>query len=143
MDGLEGEVVDFHLSCIDCGISIFNIFLAFKDYTGERAWEIWALGLTSGGKGNETVGQPWWWETCWWTIYFQPSLVGTSGCIDTCGGIGMLGKFLGGWYGSLAGQRCNLPWPTKLKNPTWNKWFKSCRSTSKWIENRGLLWPHC
>jgi hypothetical protein len=43
--------------------------------------------------GSETVGQPWRWEAGWLTISFQPSLAGGSGCIDTCGGTRIPGKF--------------------------------------------------
>ena len=60
MDGMEGEITAFTLSCIGCGISFFNIFLACKDSTGEITGEILTLGLTGGGKGNDTVGQPRW-----------------------------------------------------------------------------------
>jgi hypothetical protein len=35
VDGLEGEVVAFPLSCTGCGISTFNLLLAFEDCTGE------------------------------------------------------------------------------------------------------------
>jgi hypothetical protein len=71
---------------------VFNLSLACEDCTGETTGAISTLGLIGGGKGNDTMGHPWWWETGWWKIYFQPSFAGTSGCKDTCGGMGMPGK---------------------------------------------------
>jgi hypothetical protein len=35
IDGMEGEVVDFPLSCTGCEISVFNILLVCEDYICE------------------------------------------------------------------------------------------------------------
>ena len=109
-------------------------------------WSAWAFGLNGGGgggNGNNTIGQPLWCVAGWWTISCQPSLAGGSGCIETWGGTQIPEKFWCGWKGGLSGQGRRIPWPTRLKKPTWKRCFSSCRSTSKRIENHGLLWPLC
>jgi hypothetical protein len=52
----EGVVVDFPLSRAWC-VSVFNLLLAWEDYTCEWgvAWTIWLLG---GGVGKDKLDQP-------------------------------------------------------------------------------------
>ena len=63
--------------------------------------------------------------------------------LTTWSGTWKLEKLGNGWKGELLGLGCgwNTPWPTKLKNLAWNSWFNSWGSTSKWMENMGLLLP--
>jgi hypothetical protein len=60
VNGLEGEVVTFPLSGTICEMSVFNLLLAWEDYTGDASWVACTIGLTRGGGGNgsETVDQP-------------------------------------------------------------------------------------
>jgi hypothetical protein len=56
-DGEEGEEATFPLSFL-VGISIFSLLIACKSWTSESTLEIWTLGLTGGGRGNDILGQP-------------------------------------------------------------------------------------
>jgi hypothetical protein len=49
VDGLEGEAVAFPLSSTGCGMSVFNLLLAWEDCTGETTWSGFAFGLIGGG----------------------------------------------------------------------------------------------
>jgi hypothetical protein len=59
VDGLEGQAIAFPLSSTSCGMSVFNLLLAWEDCIGEAPWVSCTFGLTGGGCGNgsETVGQ--------------------------------------------------------------------------------------
>jgi hypothetical protein len=127
------------LSYTGSGTFVFNILMACDDCRGERAGSTWETIIFGGWGGNES--QSWWWIAGWWTRSYQPSLAGGSGHIDTWGGTGMPKRFWCAWKCGLSGQVWRIPWHTRLKKPTWKIWFNSWGSTSKCMENRGLLWP--
>jgi hypothetical protein len=82
-EGEEGAAVNFPLSGA-WWASVFNLFLAWEEFTGECVGESWKIWLTGGGgAGRDKLGQPRCWETVGWTISFHPSISGTSGCNET------------------------------------------------------------
>jgi hypothetical protein len=101
------------------------------------------LNLDHGANDNEAMGHPWTW--CWggFTLLFQPSLVGISGCKETCGCIGIPRILWWGWGGGLSGggQGWNVLFCARLKKPICRSWLNSSESTSKWIEKQSLLLP--
>jgi hypothetical protein len=57
LEGEEGSSMDFPLSSAWWD-SIFNLSLAWEDFTGEWLGVAWAMGLTGGGGGKDKLGQP-------------------------------------------------------------------------------------
>jgi hypothetical protein len=76
LEGEEGAAVAFPLSRA-WWASVFNLSLAWEDFTGEWSVAAWTMGLIGGGAGKDKLGQPRCWETVGWTIYCHPSFPGT------------------------------------------------------------------
>jgi len=58
LEGEEGAATTFPLSCMCCD-SVLSLLLAWEDYTGECAREIWTFELTDGGGAcRDKLGQP-------------------------------------------------------------------------------------
>jgi hypothetical protein len=57
LEGEEGAIVDFPLSRA-WWASVFNLFLAWEDCTGEWSWATWEMGLIGGGADKDKLGQP-------------------------------------------------------------------------------------
>jgi hypothetical protein len=53
-EGEEGVAVDFPLSGA-WWASVFNLFLAWKDCTGEWTGEVWKILLIGGGAGRDKL----------------------------------------------------------------------------------------
>jgi len=139
-EGEEGEAAtDFPLSGA-WWASVFNLFLAWEDYTREWAGAYWTIWLTCGWEGRDKLGQPRCWKTIGWTISFHLLFLGTWGCNETWGGTGIPGT-CGAWKGGLSGLGWTSPFPIQLKNPSWNSFLNSCKYASKCIENLGLIGP--
>jgi hypothetical protein len=67
MEGEEGATLSFPLSSA-CWASVFNLFLAWEDCTGEWLGASWTMGFKGGGAGKVKLGQPRCWEIVGWTI---------------------------------------------------------------------------
>jgi hypothetical protein len=80
LEGEEGVAVDFPLSRA-WWASIFNLFLAWEDCTGEWSGESWKMGLIDGGAGKDKLGQPRCWETIMQTVPCHPSFFRDLGLV--------------------------------------------------------------
>jgi hypothetical protein len=81
-EGEEGATMSFALSSAWWDL-VFNLLLAWEDFTREWLGAYWTMGFKGGGEGKVKLGQPQCWEIVGWTISFHPSFSGTSGCKET------------------------------------------------------------
>jgi hypothetical protein len=56
LEGEEGAAVDFPLSNSWWAL-VFNLLLAWEDFTGEWLGAAWEMGLTGGGGDKDKLGQ--------------------------------------------------------------------------------------
>jgi hypothetical protein len=60
-EGEEGETIAFPLSNA-CWDSVFNLLLAWKDFTSEWLGVAWIMGFKGGRAGKVKLGRPWHWD---------------------------------------------------------------------------------